>query len=184
MHWESINISTTAVVIITRWFLEGLQCVPWMTKFWIWSQCVNIHGLLSLTNFKTESKTARRWVCSLFCAGEFVWLILHVLLEWRSLSPRLWNNSRTKSVLIVVSVVTVHLISLSFQLWAATLEKTDGPSLLIHDSAADVTITSLYFSVRRWSMQYQACWHWMGFTFLKGERESLLTRYQGSSREL
>lgn len=34
---------------------------------------------------------------------------------------------------------------------------------------SDVISTVLCFSVRRWSTQYHASWHWTGFTFLKGK---------------
>lgn len=47
--------------------------------------------------------------------------------------------------------------TLPFQLWAATLEETDGPSLLIHGSMAGVIATMLGFSIMGWPTWHQAC---------------------------
>jgi len=51
--------------------------------------------------------------------------------------------------------------------------------LLIHGSTVGVTNTALAFLTTGWLTWHQACWHQMGFTFLKGERRSLLKSLQG-----
>lgn len=56
------------------------------------------------------------------------------------------NNSRTKSDLSEVTVVTVYFLPLSFQCGQQHWKKTDGPRLLIWDSVADGISTILYFS--------------------------------------
>jgi len=50
----------------------------------------------------------------------------------------------------------------------------------IHDSLAGVTNTTSAFLTTGWPTQHQACWHQMGFTFLKGERVFLLRSLGGS----
>ena len=72
------------------------------------------------------------------------------------------------------------IFSSFLQLRAATLEETDEPNLLIRGSVAGVTATILGFSAMRWPTQHQAFRHQMGFTFLKGERGSLLRNLWGS----
>ena len=61
------------------------------------------------------------------------------------------------------------------QLQAATLEETDGPSLLTHGSVAGVTAIVLGFSDNGMTYMALICWCQMRFTFLKAGRESLPT---------
>ena len=69
---------------------------------------------------------------------------------------------------------TIHFFPLFFQLQAVIQEETDGPGLLIHGSVAGAIATILVFLIMGWSTWHQACWQQMGFTFLKGGRDSLL----------
>lgn len=47
-----------------------------------------------------------------------------------------------------------------------TLEKTDGPSLLINGSTAGVAAKILVALIMGWPTWHQASWHQMGVTFV------------------